>query len=387
MPEAERARRGDGGGGAARAIDLPAGRLTVTVRAGSRDLDELCQFATRNNPRRAFLFVSRVLGRHLPADPAAMRASYRDLAAAIPADLPGPVLLVGMAETAVALSTGVFAAWLEATGRQDAVFLHTTRYALGRPRLVEFREDHSHAADHILYTPADAAAAERLGAARSLVLIDDEMTSGRTFANLAAALAPACPHLERRVGVVLTDWRGSRPAVGEAMETVSLLSGTYAFAADPDFTVSDPPDVTGTGALKPFLKRNDGRLGIAAAPVLEQGWLDRARALGIGPGDRVLVLGTGEFVYPPFLLAEAIAEALGADVRCQATTRSPVLPGHAIGHVRTFTDNYADGIPNFLYNVPPGAYDHVILCTETPAPPVGLAEDLGAAVFAMGDAA
>ena len=369
--------------GLRRRIVLPAGTLTVEAETGAWTLDALCGFASRDNPRRAFLFVSRVLGRHLPAGAQAMRATYRALAERIPADLPGPVAVVGLAETAVALGTGVFAEWLARTRRDDAVFLHTTRYALDHPRIVGFVEEHSHAADHILYRPADPAAAGRLSAARTLLLVDDEMTTGRTFANLQAALAAACPHVQTVLGVVLTDWRadgaGGPPAV-------SLLRGTYRFQPNPDFTPGTPPRVVGDGAVKPFLTRNDGRLGLTGPPRLDPGWVARARALGIRAGDRVLVLGTGEFVYVPFLLAEALERALGADAVCQATTRSPVLPGNAIGHTRRFPDNYGDGIVNFLYNVPGGSYDHVLLCCETPAPPPDLAEALGATVLRMGAA-
>src|SRR4029450_10696987 len=79
-----------------------------------------------------------------------------------------------------------------------------------------------------------------------------------------------------------------------------------------------------------------------------------------------LVLGTGEFAYPPFLLAEEL-ERRGLDVRYQSTTRSPIIEGGAIGTSLTFADNYGDGIPNFLYNARREDYDRIIVCHETPA--------------------
>ncbi|WP_460428185.1 phosphoribosyltransferase domain-containing protein [Azotobacter armeniacus] len=42
--------------------------------------------------KRALLFVSCVLGRHIPARPSAVSASFDELAANIPDDLPDPVL-------------------------------------------------------------------------------------------------------------------------------------------------------------------------------------------------------------------------------------------------------------------------------------------------------
>jgi hypothetical protein len=78
------------------------------------------------------------------------------------------------------------------------------------------------------------------------------------------------------------------------------------------------------------------------------------------------VLGTGEFMHPSTLLGAAL-ERLGVDVVVQSTTRSPILTWGAIGHALGLPDNYGEGIPNFIYNVAPGQYDHVLVCHETPA--------------------
>ena len=65
-------------------------------------------------------------------------------------------------------------------------------------------------------------------------------------------------------------------------------------------------------------------------------------------------------------------EAAGFDVAVQATTRSPILPGAGIGRRMVFSDNYGEGIPNYLYNVNPDDYARIIVCHETP--PDGLAD-------------
>jgi hypothetical protein len=98
----------------------------------------------------------------------------------------------------------------------------------------------------------------------------------------------------------------------------------------------------------------------------------------------LLVLGTGEFAYPPFLLAEEM-EAAGLDVHYQSTTRSPALIGGALGCGLEFADNYADGIANYVYNVAPGQYDRVIIAHETPAGSIDktLVERLGADTLEM----
>src|SRR3546814_5665769 len=45
---------------------LPTGTLELTTEENV-DLDAFCDFAARANPKRGFLIVSKVLGRHLPA--------------------------------------------------------------------------------------------------------------------------------------------------------------------------------------------------------------------------------------------------------------------------------------------------------------------------------
>lgn len=105
---------------------LSCGTLKVTPTGGTIALDELFDVAERRNPKRAFLFVSKVLGRHIPVKPSVMRAVYQQLAALFPACEQGPVLFIGMAETAVGFGAGVFD---EVRGSvSDPVYLTSTRH-------------------------------------------------------------------------------------------------------------------------------------------------------------------------------------------------------------------------------------------------------------------
>ena len=79
---------------------------------------------------------------------------------------------------------------------------------------------------------------------------------------------------------------------------------------------------------------------------------------------KVLVLGTAEFMYPPYLLAKYLEEN-GIESYFQATTRSPVNIDGAISSKLSFKDNYFEEIDNFLYNVTDRVYDKVFLCYET----------------------
>lgn len=353
--------------GDAISVELAAGRLEILVASSALPLPALCGFASRRNPKRPFLFVSRVLGRHLPVRPYVMRKIHRRLAAKLPTGLPGPVVFVGLAETAVALGHGVQDAWSALSRRSDSLFLHSTRYRLEAPLLGTFEEGHSHATEHLLYRPAAATDADMLGAARTLVLIDDEASTGATFLSLAKACADSMPLLSQVICVSITDWMGperKRKIEQEmpcAVRWASLLEGEWSFSS----SGGPPPvmpNVTGTGCLKDhLLPENWGRLCLRRPRLLPPHVLE----LRPSPGERILVLGTGEFVYPPFQLARRLS-AMGGDVMVQATTRSPILVGGDIPCVLEFPDAYEDSIPNFLYSVAPGQYDRVLVCYETP---------------------
>ena len=343
--------------------NLKRGRLVVEVNASTFDPQALFSFAERRNPKRAFLFVSRVLGRHIPARPSLMADSFNALAAQIPADLPGPVLVIGMAETAVGLGGGVHRALSQT--RDDSVYLVSTRHPTGSELFARFEEEHSHASSHLLHLPQDPKTRELMLTARSLVLVDDEASTGNTFINLSKALAEAgLSNIERLVTATLTDWSQDavRIALGQHVTSVSLLDGRYTFDEDPTAELPGMPEVgsVAQGDWPLDANRDWGRMGVrehldTLAPDLE-----------VTPGERILVVGTSEFVWRPFLLAERLEKA-GADVHFSSTSRSPIALGHAIDHALSFSDNYGLGIPNFLYNVAPGQFDRVLICSETPA--------------------
>ncbi|MET1080363.1 MAG: phosphoribosyltransferase domain-containing protein [Pseudomonas sp.] len=344
-------------------VQLARGRLDVQVTRASQAPESLFGFAERRNPKRAFLFVSKVLGRHIPVRPALMAESFAALARLIPADLPGPVLVLGMAETAVGLGAGVHRELSRV--RDDSVYLTSTRHPVGTPLLTRFEEEHSHASAHLLHLPQDPEVLRRVLQARSLVLVDDEASTGKTFINLYRALQEAgLNRLEQVVTATLTDWsQGAvRQALGEQARSVALLEGAYQWHADPTAVAPQMPQVDSVARGDwPLQAGNDwARLGVCAhRDTLSAG-------VEVRPGERILVLGTSEYVWRPFLLAEAL-ERRGADVHFSSTSRSPIALGHDVQHALAFNDNYGLGIANFLYNVAPGQFDRVLLCSETPA--------------------
>ncbi|MCS7046619.1 MAG: phosphoribosyltransferase family protein [Gemmataceae bacterium] len=352
------------------AIELRCGVLRVCVECADLPLEWLCGFASRRSRKRGFVFISKVLGKHYPVRPGVLGDVQARLAAKLAAaSLPGPVVFIALAETAVGLGQGIYEHWLRQTSRDDALFLHSTRYHLRRPVALTFEEGHSHATAHLVYEPLLPELRRLMLRAATLVLVDDELTTGRTLANLVRAFRRIADGVRQVHWVALTDWLGGqrRRELDRELNTPiglhRLLAGSYHLHEDPAFDPGPIPDVSGRGDCKDeLLPINYGRLGQSGPLHFD---FDRLLgALEIVRGRRILVLGTGEFAHAPFLLAQRL-EQTGHDVHFQATTRSPLLVERDLTSAFEFIDNYGDSIPNYVYNVVDRTYDEVLIGYET----------------------
>lgn len=359
-------------------VALPTGTLSLQLEPGRIPLQRLVGFAARQNPKRPFLFVSKLLGKHYPVRPRLMAWSYRKLAQAVLANNPDPdTVWIGMAETATGLGYGVYAAAASLVGaRRDAgLYLQSTRYRIDGQPYLSFEESHSHATDFWLYHPEAAMLRDRFLNARQLVLVDDEISTGNTFARLVHAYREINPKLQRVSIVSLVNFAAgeARQRVeaqcGMPVEWLALRHGSLAFAHDDSFTLPPMPKVVATESqCKKALLAWPGRLGIGKPVEFSEAAVS-ALAAQLKPAAAsakpILVAGTGECIAPAYLLGRAL-EQRGYDIRVQSTTRSPILVGGAIRCALPMPDNYGEGIHNFLYNVEPGTYRDIVVCHETP---------------------
>jgi adenine/guanine phosphoribosyltransferase-like PRPP-binding protein len=374
-------------------MPIQAGCLTLTLQREELPLESCVAFATRQNPRRLYLFVSKVLGKHWPVKPSLMRDVHARLAAKI-ADWPGPLLVIGLAETATALGRGVAEEAASRTGRDDILYLQTTRYRLSRPLAFGFDERHSHAPDHVVYLPQPALQ-PLFRTARTLVLVDDEISTGRTLAELARACLEINPGIERIAFACITQWLGDarRRELAAMLERPvlfpALIEGCFQFEADPSFPLPTlPSSMADPSRDHDGIVADPARTGLIGGRWRSPDQLSFPPAGGREPGigrDRdqpLVVIGTGEYTYAPFRFALALEEE-GHDVRFQSTTRSPILMGDAIASRREFPDNYGDGIANYLYNLDPERLP--IICYEHPVMLAGypLAGEIGGLALAV----
>lgn len=335
-----------------------SGDLLMSLHREDVPLEQALAFAARHNARRGFLFVSRLLGRHIPTRPTALRQSAAALADKLVATLPRqPCIFIGMAETATTLGQAVFREFRRRGG--VGLYLDTTRRRTGGPLAFSFAEEHSHSPEQLVHVPTTSEDPEAwFGRASTLVIVDDELTTGRTMAALAAAYRTYAGQPVEVHVATLVSWQGPC-AAGGGFEVHSLVEGEFTFAHNAAFVPETNSSAIATvHVAPPFGTRH----GVRDAQV--PAWPDEA------PG-RVLVVGAGEFGFIPFVVAEQI-ERDGGVAFVQATTRSPVALGDAVQHVRRFPALSGEGYVEFLYNVPDDhSYDRVIVCVEDRLPPEG----------------
>jgi hypothetical protein len=390
--------------------------IEVTANPYQLHLEELFTMAARINKKRSFLFVSKVLGKHLPIQPqkglitAALLAaryaeSIRKLNCQITESLvrsfgqketafqsvsfiPKSVnpVVIGFAETATSLGHAFFDCF------EDAEYFHTTREDMDHlTSCITFEEEHSHATSHRCYIPIDL-----IDNQREIILVDDEMTTGKTAINIIQSIHSQFPRKDYTV-VSILDWRSEENkqqfsqlerTLGININIVSLMSGkvdvneigklqelqeqpvTYLGIKTAMEVVSlsafFEKEYDGTGNKTPYIKET-GRFGIESNAnfALHQKINDAADVLRQHrKGSKTLCLGTGEFMYIPMKLAAAI----GRNVFYQSTTRSPIyiqnIQGYGARHGISFPNPENQEVDHFVYNIPPGEYDELFVFFE-----------------------
>lgn len=354
-------------------------RFGLTLRSDAGDpLDEFVRLALRRNPKRAHLLVSTVLGKHIPADPHLVHESGLRLGRAVARCLgESPALVLGYAETATGLGHCVAEAL-------DAPYLHSTRVVVdGLDPVARFEEHHSHATGHLLL-PEDPGV---LTGAGTVVLVDDEFSTGATALNTIAELQQMCPR-PHYVIAALVDLRTEQhrdhtaktaARLGTTVDVVSLASGSVSWPDGfPDqaatFVASAQADSPGDPCAEVievpsrWRVREGGRHGFAPGDqaAARTAAAEQASVIDIR-GPRVLVLGTEELMYAPLLIAAELSARRGLEVRFSSTTRSPVLawdePGYPIRTRLTYPTSEGE---RYAYNVSRDVDDIVVVqdCDE-----------------------
>lgn len=328
------------------------------------------------NAKRGYILIDPLQAKHLPVSPTAALQMMHSLGQLLRDAVPDAGCIIGFAETATAISGAAALAFPD-----DTLFLHTTReFPADRPRMLRFFEEHSHAVNQQLdcsrLCNADAG---------SIILLDDELTTGKTMRNMITAMQEKLPAMRRsgfHIGSVLNripaDIRAEFAEMGIGFTALCEPHGRDFEDEAAQFTVRAPQPVsvemrrayrtvTVSGS-----RLAETRTGLTVRQLTdEMNRMTRSALAELGdePGSdsRILVLGTEECMLPAMMLGAAIEQQTKHTVRCHATTRSPIGVSDAADYpIREgwqIASFYENSRVNYLYN--PDQYDLVIVVTDS----------------------
>lgn len=407
-------------------IDLDLKETSIPIA-----LERLFEVGIRSNKKRVFLFISKVLGKHLAIDPTipliagqllAYQYSGLDLAPLLEyleqesrdkelfnqlyskkIRMETPTLIIGFAETATGLAHSLFQ-----TYEGPVSYIHTTReQIISEKPCFTFEEVHSHATAHRCYSE-ETGYFDRF---KNIVLVDDEITTGHTALHLIEALDKKSPHFSYTV-VSLLDWRNEEEqkeaidlaeSLGIQIHFVSLIQGQMTAQLShplPQEWLQSPSPLLvqeserlmpyetlpfsigetitkyvqdGLGVVQELTySKTTGRFGLDA----EQNRRNEQSIRKIGQQlkrlrtyKKCLVIGTEELIYIPCL----IAAEMGENVYYQSSTRSPIIAqnkeGYPIKCVTCYKRPEDTTVTNYLYNIVPHYYEEVFWILERDVKP------------------
>lgn len=302
------------------------------------DINEMIKIARRyNNKKRSYLLVNTMQAKHVPVRPQDITLGA-NLGRKIREEYPNAHFVIGFAETATAIATDV--AWEVSTPAEEVydrkgIFINTTRENfVPDGDCICFQEEHSHAVNQKLYIKNFA---EYLKDTKEVILVDDEISTGKTLFNIIQELRNKIPELAERDFVVGSIVNRLTPERIEFFKQNRIyFVGLYNIQwtdemLEKDFrNLSAPTELSTIPDKAPDFMRlaiPDARYFIDIFDyILECTYIaDRiARNIDFSGCKDVLFLGTEECMYPSIITASLLEQHGKFNAYCHSTTRSPV---------------------------------------------------------------
>ena len=340
-------------------------------------LDDLLTVAKReNNSKRAYLYVNPCQGKHVPVSPSISLDLFQSLSRLLEENYKSENLLViGFAETATGIGSAV-----ALNAKNVSAYISTTRENVAGAEYLFFTESHSHATEQRLVVNS---LEQYLSNVQRIVFAEDEVTTGNTIQKLINALESKYPSFGIKFGIIsilnsmsserLSELNSQGIQVNYLFQIPSQYRSSeihgyhYLPLHDTVYEISNP--IT---AQYEFVSSWNPRCVADTYTIKEEcqhflAFLDSEGVLKI-TDQRILVLGTEEFMYPGMLAAKEIENSAPCSfVRFHATTRSPIEtsndPLYPLKSRCSLDSLYESGRKTFVYNLE--EYDRVIIVTDS----------------------
>ena len=346
---------------------------------------DLVRIAKReNNTKRNYLVVDPLQGKHVPVEPSKALNLFKSLAEKLQGKYEGErLLLIGFAETATAIGA-------QAAITLGTKYIQTTREVIQDARYLFFSEAHSHATEQKLVKDDIDRVINDID---RIVFIEDEVTTGNTIMNIIKIITKeyqkktkfaVASLLNGMTEEYLKIYQDEKIELHYLVKTDHSGYGAVAeqYRCDGLYICAIPENHTHESADIDVQSEKNMREHIISIP----GWMNARRFVdakqyeaacrklaetviaetGVKQGERVLVIGTEEFMYPALLTGQEI-EKIGCDVRCHSTTRSPIAvsteeeyPLHCRYELCSLYDPERK---TFIYDLE--NYDRVIVMTDS----------------------
>lgn len=345
---------------------------------------DLVRIAKReNNTKRSYLVVDPLQGKHVPVEPSKALNLFKSLAEKLQGKYEGErLLLIGFAETATAIGA-------QAAITLGTKYIQTTREVIPDARYLFFSEAHSHATEQKLVKDDIDRVINDID---RIVFIEDEVTTGNTIMNIIKIITKeyqkkikfaVASLLNGMTEESLKIYQDEKIELHYLVKTDHSGYGAVAeqYRCDGLYICAIPENHTHESADIDVQSEKNMREHIISIP----GWMNARRFVDakqyeaackklaktvitetvVKQGERVLVIGTEEFMYPALLTGYEI-EKMGCVVRCHSTTRSPIAvsteeeyPLHCRYELRSL---YDPDRKTFIYDLE--NYDRVIVMTD-----------------------
>ena len=346
---------------------------------------DLVRIAKReNNTKRNYLVVDPLQGKHVPVEPSKALNLFKSLAEKLQGKYEGErLLLIGFAETATAIGA-------QAAITLGTKYIQTTREVIPDARYLFFSEAHSHATEQKLVKDDIDRVINDID---RIVFIEDEVTTGNTIMNIIKMITKeyqkkikfaVASLLNGMTEESLKIYQDEKIELHYLVKTDHSGYGAVAeqYRCDGLYICAIPENHTHESADIDVQSEKNMREHIISIP----GWMNARRFVdakqyeaacrklaetviaetGVKQGERVLVIGTEEFMYPALLTGQEI-EKMGCEVRSHSTTRSPIAvsteeeyPLHCRYELRSL---YDPDRKTFIYDLE--NYDRVIVMTDS----------------------
>lgn len=347
------------------------------------DLNDLVHICRRkNNNKREYLFVNKYQGKHIPESPYKILSLFNNFCAEVKNHLnpSEKIVVVGFAETATAI-----AEYLTYYLTLDAEFKDTVVYHLQTSReeytdckkLFSFDEEHSHAVNQFLYCNSKLPTYDRI------LFVEDEITTGHTILNFISKFREINPNSKYTVSSIL-NWQNKENTnifKENGIDVICLVKGelkderpslkSYEDNEIIDYFSEDYKNNNEIYKAKSINLPNS-REGVSPNSFKENCDLFVDNIIMdlcqfVDNYDRVMVIGTEEFMLYPLMVARDIEVSLGSDVFYRATTRSPICAinqeDYIIKDGITLPSAYSKDRQTYLYNMN-SDYNKIVVITD-----------------------